>query len=126
MIKREKAVVRMANKASTDLSDKEGYICEFDSGVKVSGGTNVLGVIVEGGETESDVAIIGTFDGIVTGKASATVTKGSKVVVDSNGKIKDLPATTGTYKVIGVAVEGGAADELVPFAPMLVQSVTIS
>jgi len=126
MIIRDKALVRLANKASTDLSDKEGFICEFDSGVKVSGGTNVLGVIVEGGATESDVAIIGTYDGIVQGKASATVTKGSRVVVDSNGKIKDLPATTGSYKVIGVAVESGAADELVGFAPQLVQSVTIS
>jgi len=126
MIKREKAIVRLANKASTDLTGKEGYIAEYDSGLKVSGGNNVFGVILEGGATESDVAIIGTFDGIVTGKASATVTKGSKVVVDSNGKIKDLPATAGTYKVIGVAVESGAADELVGFAPMLVQSVTLT
>jgi len=126
MIKRDTAVVRMANKASTDLTGKEGYIAEYDSGLKVSGGTNVLGVIIEGGATESDVAIIGTFDGIVTGKAASTVSEGSKVVVDSSGKIKNLPSTAGTYKVIGVAVESGAADELVGFAPMLVQSVTIS
>ena len=87
IIAREKALVRLANKASTDLSGKEGFIAEYDSGLKLSGGTNALGVITEGGANESDVAILGTFDGVLRGKAAGTIAVGDKLKVDSNGKL---------------------------------------
>ena len=125
-IAKEKALVRMANKASTDLTDKEGYVAEYDSGLKLSGGTNALGIITEGGVAASDVAILGTFDGVVRAKASGTVAVGDKVVVDSEGKVKALPATAGTYTVVGVALQAGAADELVEIAPWQPTSVTVS
>ena len=51
---------------------------------------------------------------------------GDKVVVDSAGKVKALPATAGTYTVVGVAVQAGAADELVEIAPWQPVSVTVS
>ena len=123
---REKALVRLANKASTDLSGKEGYIAEYDSGLKLSGGTNALGVITEGGAENTDVAILGTFDGILRGIASGTVAVGNKLVVDSDAKVKALPATAGTYTVVGVALQAGAAGELVEFAPMKPESVTVA
>ena len=126
IIAKQKALVRLANKASTDLSGKEGFIAEHDSGVKLSGGTNALGVITEGGKTESDVAILGTFDGVLRGKASGTIAVGSKLVVDSDGKVKALPATAGTYTVVGIALQAGVADELVEFAPMKPESVTVA
>ena len=113
---REKALVRLANKASTDLSGKEGFIAEYDSGLKLSGGTNALGVITEGGETESDVAILGTFDGVLRGKAAGTIAVGNKLKVDSNGKLAAYTSGAGT--VVGVALQAGVADELVEFAPM--------
>ena len=116
IIAREKALVRLANKASTDLSGKEGYIAEYDSGLKLSGGTNALGVITEGGATESDVAILGTFDGVLRGKAAGTIAVGNKLKVDSNGKL--VAYTTGAGTVVGIALQAGAADELVEFAPM--------
>ena len=125
-IAKEKALVRMANKASTDLTGKEGYVAEYDSGLKLSGGTNALGIITEGGDASSDVAILGTFDGVVRAKASGTVAVGDKVVVDSAGKVKALPATAGTYTVVGVALQAGAADELVEIAPWQPTSVTVS
>ena len=125
-IAKEKALVRLANKASTDLTDKEGYVAEYDSGLKLSGGTNALGIITEGGVAASDVAILGTFDGVVRAKASGTVAVGDKVVVDSEGKVKALPATAGTYTVVGVALQAGAADELVEIAPWQPTSVTVS
>lgn len=125
-IAKEKALVRMANKAATDLTDKEGYVAEYDSGLKLSGGTNALGIITEGGVAASDVAILGTFDGVVRAKASGTVAVGDKVVVDSAGKVKALPATAGTYTVVGVALQAGAADELVEIAPWQPTSVTVS
>ena len=116
IIAREKALVRLANKASTDLSGKEGFIAEYDSGLKLSGGTNALGVITEGGETESDVAILGTFDGVLRGKAAGTIAVGNKLKVDSNGKLAAYTSGAGT--VVGVALQAGVADELVEFAPM--------
>ena len=126
IIAREKALVRLANKASTDLSGKEGFIAEYDSGLKLSGGTNALGVITEGGAMNSDVAILGTFDGILRGMASGTIAVGDKLVVDSDAKVKPLPATAGTYTVVGVALQAGAAGELVEFAPMKPESVTVA
>ncbi len=125
-IANETALVRLGNKASTDLTGKEGYVAEYDSGLKLSGGTNALGIIVEGGVNSSDVAILGTFGGIVRAKASGTIAVGNKVVVDSAGKVKALPATAGTYTVVGVAVQAGAADELVEIAPWQPVSVTVS
>ena len=116
IIAREKALVRLANKASTDLSGKEGFIAEYDSGLKLSGGTNGLGVITEGGATESDVAILGTFDGVLRGKAAGTIAVGDKLKVDSNGKLAAYTSGAGT--VVGVALQAGVADELVEFAPM--------
>ena len=116
IIAREKALVRLANKASTDLSGKEGFIAEYDSGLKLSGGTNALGVITEGGSTESDVAILGTFDGVLRGKAAGTIAVGDKLKVDSNGKLAAYTSGAGT--VVGVALQAGVADELVEFAPM--------
>lgn len=126
IIAREKALVRLANKASTNLSGKEGYIAEYDSGLKLSGGTNALGVITEGGAENSDIAVLGVFDGILRGKASGTIAVGNKLVVDSDAKVKALPATAGTYTVVGIALQAGVADELVEFAPMKPESVTVA
>ena len=126
IIAKQKALVRLANKASTDLSGKEGYIAEYDSGLKLSGGTNALGVITEGGAANSDIAILGTFDGILRGMASGTIAVGDKLVVDSDAKVKPLPSSAGTYTVVGVALQAGAAGELVEFAPMKPESVTVA
>ena len=126
IIAREKAIVRLANKASTDLSGKEGYVAEYDSGLKVSGGTNALGVITEGGATESDVAILGTVDAVLRGKAQGTIAVGNKLAVHSDGTLKALPASAGTYTVVGVALQAAAADELFEFAPMKPESVTVA
>ena len=121
MKSKDSALNRMANKPDTDLTDKEGYVAEYNGGLQLSGGTNALGIITEGGETESDIVILGTYGGTVRAKASGTVTVGKKVIVDAAGKIKDL-SSTGT--VIGVALESGVADELVEIAPM--QPVVVS
>lgn len=126
IIAKEKALVRLANKASTDLSGKEGYIAEYDSGVKLSGGTNALGIITEGGAESSDVAILGACCGIVRGKASGTIAVGDKLVVDSAGKVKPLPTAAGTYTVVGIALQAGASDELVEFAPLAPAPVTVT
>ena len=114
------ALIRMANKPDTDLTDKEGYIAEYNGGLQVSGGTNALGVITEGGKEESDIAVLGAYPGTLRAKASGTVTVGQKVVVDAAGKIKNL---SGSGTVVGVALESGVADELVEIAPLTPHAV---
>ena len=113
IIAREKALVRLANKASTDLSEKTGFVAEYDSGLKVSGGTNALGVITDGGATESDVAIIGSFHGTVRIKAGGTIAVGDKVKVDDGGTVS---AYVDSGTIIGVALEAGVQYELVEVA----------
>lgn len=126
IIAKEKALVRLANKASTDLTGKEGFVAEYDSGLKVSGGTNALGLITEGGATESDVAVLGTVDAVLRGKAQGTIAVGNKLAVHTDGTLKALPAAAGTYTVVGVAIQAAAADELFEFAPLAPQSVTVA
>lgn len=113
IIAREKALVRLANKTSTDLSEKTGYVAEYDSGLKLSGGTNALGVITDGGATESDVAIIGSFHGTVRIKAGGTIAVGDKVKVDNGGTVS---AYVDSGTIVGVALEAGVQDELVEVA----------
>ena len=113
IIARKEALVRLANKASTDLSEKTGYVAEYDSGLKLSGGTNALGVITDGGATESDVAIIGSFRGTVRIKAGGTVAVGDKVKVDDGGTVS---AYVDSGTIIGVALEAGVQYELVEVA----------
>ena len=113
IIAREKAIVRLANKASTDLSEKTGFVAEYDSGLKLSGGTNALGVITDGGATESDVAIIGSFQGTVRIKAGGTIAVGDKVKVDDGGTVS---AYVDSGTIIGVALEAGVQYELVEVA----------
>lgn len=126
IIAKENALVRLANKASTDLTGKEGHVAEYDGGLKLSGGTNALGVITDGGADYSGVAVLGAFRGTLRMKAGAPVTTGKKVVVAAGGAVKDLPAANGTYTVVGVALESGVADELVEIAPLTPQTVTIA
>lgn len=126
IIAREKALVRLANKAGTDLTGKDGFVVEHDGGLKVSDGVNALGIVTEGGAKESDVAILGAFGGVLRAKAAGDVAVGSKVVLDATGKVKALPSTSGTYVAVGVALESGSADELVEIAPLQPQTVTVS
>ena len=116
-IVKEKALVHLANKASTDLTGKEGYVAVYDSGVALAATANLagaLGVIVEGGATESDVAIAGAFGGTVLCKAGGTIAAGAKVKVDNGGTVTAYASGAGT--VIGVALEAAQADELVEVA----------
>ena len=112
-IVKEKALVHLANKASTDLTGKEGYVAVYDSGVALAATANLagaLGVIVEGGTTESDVAIAGAFSGTVLCKAGGPIAAGAKIKADNGGTVTAYTSGAGT--VIGVALEGAASGEL--------------
>lgn len=122
-IAKDKALVRLANKADTDLTGKEGYIAEYDAGLKLSGGTNALGVITEGGAENSDIAVLGPFDGIVRMKAGAAIQVGQKLAVHTDGTVKPAPAS-GTMTIVGVALQDGAKDELIEVAPYQPNTLT--
>ena len=112
-IAKETALVRMANKASTDLTGKEGYVAVYDSGIALAATANLagaLGVIVEGGSSASDVAVAGAYGGVVRCKAGGTIACGAKVKVVNGGKVEAYASGAGT--VIGVALQAAAADEL--------------
>jgi len=112
-IANEIALVRMSNKASTDLTGKEGYIAVYDSGVKLAATASLagaLGAIVEGGVSASDVAIAGAFPGVVRLKAGGSITAGAKLKVVDGGTVQAYSSGAGT--VIGVALQAAAADEL--------------
>ena len=112
-IANEIALVRMSNKASTDLTGKEGYVAVYDSGLALAATANLagaLGVIVEGGANSSDVAIAGAFGGIVRCKAGGSISCGAKVKVVNGGTVESYSSGAGT--VIGVALQAAAADEL--------------
>lgn len=112
MLKRESAVVKADNKASTDLTGKEGYVVVNDSGLALAATANLanaFGVITEGGATQSDVAICGAFGGTVSLKASGTITKFAKLAVKDGGTVEVASAGD---RVIGIALEAAVADEL--------------
>ena len=62
----------------------------------------------------------------VNKKLKWTSSNPAYATVTQAGKVKALPATAGTYTVVGVAVQAGAADELVEIAPWQPVSVTVS
>lgn len=72
-----------------------------------------LGVSNDAAEAAEDpvnVQILGRADGTILMTASGAIALGAMVVTDASGKIRTLPASTGTYYIIGRALEAAAAD----------------
>ena len=122
---RETALVRLPNKASTDLTGKEGFVAVYDSGLKLAATASLgaaLGVITEGGAESSDIAIAGAFGGIVRCKAGGAIAVGDKLKVVDGGTVEAYSSGAGT--VIGVALQAAAQDEL--FEAALLTPTTFS
>ena len=112
-IAKEIALVRMANKAATDLTGKEGHVAVYDNGIALAETANLagaLGVIVEGGAAASDIAIAGAYGGVVRCKAGGAIACGAKVKVVNGGTVEEYVSGAGT--VIGVALQAAAEGEL--------------
>ena len=116
-IAREQALVRLPNKASTDLTGKEGYAAVYDSGLALAATANLantLGVITNGGAAETDIAVCGAYGGVVRVKVAGSVTCGAKLAVGNGGTFTAYTSGAGT--VVAVALQDGSADELVEAA----------
>lgn len=63
-------------------------------------------------------ALCGGNLGTLLVTSSAAITAGDMLVTDTAGKARTLPATTGTYYIIGRALQAAtAADQIIEFAP---------
>jgi len=99
----------LANKSSTDLTGKEGYAVKFDTtGVAVCSGITdqAIGIIVRGGETQSDVCVFGECTAI----AGAAITAGKHVIPHTDGTVKD---TASSSQEFALALETGVAGDWV-------------
>jgi hypothetical protein len=84
--------------------------------------TNILGICTDQPSAAEDlvaVRLIGSGAGTVRVVASAAITAGADVVSAASGKVRTIPGTTGSYFVIGKALEAAAADgDIIQIAPL--------
>jgi len=102
--------------AAAALTGKNYHFAAFDNAGKVnvvsSSGGAVDGIIGHPAEAADRAATMVVPDGgVAMVILGATVTAGAKVMSDANGKA--ITATAGN-PIYGVALEAGAADEVVP------------
>lgn len=100
----------LPNKTSTDLSAKAGYCVEYDtSGMDVADAITdkVVGIIQRGGETASDVLVLGVGAAILGG----TVTAGQHIQPHTDGSL--VVSAGSSSQDIGVALESGVAGDWV-------------
>ena len=80
-----------------------------------------LGIIddeAEAAEQKVNVAVFGAIRGTRLAVASAAIAAGDMIVPAASGRIRTLPATTGTYYICGRAINAAsAAGDLVEIAP---------
>lgn len=102
-------VKTFANKSSTDLSAKDGYVVEFDTdGVDVCDAKTdrAIGVITRGGASGamSDVCVFGECKAI----AGGTIVAGQHVTPNTDGTVV---ATGASSQDFAIALEGGVAGD---------------
>ena len=91
--------------------------------VAVAGTADIaIGICTDNAEAAEDlvnVALLGSASETLKVTASAAIAAGDFVVTAANGKVRTLPATTGTYYIIGRALQAAAADlDVIEIDPM--------
>jgi hypothetical protein len=78
-----------------------------------------LGVFTDEGDSGEaiNVALLGAARSTLLAVAGAGVNAGDYLVCGAGGRVLALPASPGTYEVIGQAVSAAATDGLVEFDP---------
>jgi hypothetical protein len=102
--------------SAADLTDKEGYAVEVESGkVELWDGTGTLFGVVVDGDTTSGRNTVATFagaSGTVKVKLNGTVSAGNLLEIESGGTFI-ARASNDAY---AMAIEDGVADELIEAA----------
>jgi len=105
----------ISRNAAVDLSAKVHYLAKVDTTGKfdlaAASTDSILGVITEGAVANKPATV--QYGGQSKAIAGGTIVAGDKVTADANGKM--IATTTASHRVIGIALEGGAANEIVPF-----------
>lgn len=107
--------------------DKEGYLVDLAAGVatiSASATVPAKGVILNGEATtgQSSVGILGCLPGTVKMKTSGIIAQDARVQQAADGTIVTDAGPGNARVVVGMAVEAGAAGDLievVPFVPMI-------
>ncbi|HSI84237.1 MAG TPA: hypothetical protein VK970_10670 [Candidatus Methylacidiphilales bacterium] len=89
-----------AHVAVTGVGDIPKYICADEPAAA---------------EEDVSVQLLGATDETRRGVASGTITAGDFIVPGAAGTVRTLPATTGTYYIIGQAATTVATGEIVEF-----------
>lgn len=100
--------------AAADLSEKLHHFVSVDTdGHIILAGTAapVLGTLYEAGKEGEPVSV--QFGGIVRVVAGGSVAAGARVASDTNSKAVTAGSAT---RVVGIALQGGDADEIIPVA----------
>ena len=99
----------LANKTSTDLTGKEGYAVKYDtSGIALCSAITdqAIGIITRGGDTESDVCVLGECVAL----AGGTITRGKHVIPHTDGTVK---VTASSSQEFAFCLESGVAGDWV-------------
>lgn len=107
---------------AADYSAKAGYLGTFSGEtftVSASATTPATGVILEGAATTGQVSvgILGNLAGSCRMKAGGSITKGDWVQQHTDGRVV-TDAGSGGRVIVGVALEGGVANDLIEIAPV--------
>jgi hypothetical protein len=118
LYKRQPVVIPLT--PSADQSGKEGYtvgIAGEVATISASATVPVRGVILDGNDVDgkSAVGILGALEGSVLMKTSGVITKGDRVMQAADGTIL-TDAGANARVLVGVAMESGAAGELIEVA----------
>jgi|1_EtaG_2_1085319.scaffolds.fasta_scaffold00400_4 hypothetical protein len=102
--------------SAADLTDKEGYAVEVESGkVELWDGTGTLFGVVVDGDTTSGRNTVATFagaSGTVKVKLNGTVSAGNLLEIESGGTF----IAQSSNDAYAMAIEDGVADELIEAA----------
>ena len=110
---------------ATDFSAKRGFLVTLAGDVatlSASATAPAAGVILDGTVTtqQSAIGILGALAGTVKLKCGGVITKGDAVIQNNDGTIV-TDSGAGARVKVGIALEDGAADELIEVAPITPQ-----
>lgn len=118
MIRNATAVI--GRLATADLTGKDGYFVKNSSGsvALVSAVTDLpLGVVTSGDVAAGFTSVaLPNFGGTVSVKLNGTpgtVVQGTDLYLKADGTVAVLPVAAGTYYKVAIALESGAANELI-------------
>lgn len=111
---------------TTNLVGKAGTDSDH---IAVCGASDVpKGIITDQGAIGDDVAVelLGANDRTLLGVASGAITADDRIVPAASGKVKTLPASAGTYWIVGRAIKSADDAGEVMFVPCFPHQVTVT